>query len=203
MTILLSIVTLVIEMIGAKLLFILENIKEIEENGLTFAGFSFLGIFFTLPALFIFISKIFRLRYLKLLDFIIIGLFVELGFYRIGCMMEGCCSGFIFKYGIIGYDGERYFPTQVIESVLDFLIAFILFKSFSDYKFKDGERFFYGVVLYSIIRFILEFTRIRVNIFYNLSLSHILCLSLILIYIVVILINRKKSINTYFSSLKY
>lgn len=201
--IVLSIIILIIEIIGAKLLYIIENFNSLGENKITFAGFSLLGVFFSLPIILTIVSKIFKLHYLKLLDFVIIGVFIELGFYRIGCMMEGCCGGFTFPYGIIGNDGLRYFPTQVIESVFDFLLAFILFKYFKSPNFIDGEKFFYGVIIYSLIRFILEFTRIRVNIIFNFSSSHILCLVLIIIYLVVILINRKKSINYYYGSLKY
>lgn len=199
----LSILILLIEMIGAKILYIIENYSEFLENGFTFAGFSLLGVYFSIPLFTLIIVKIFKIHYLKTLDFIIIGVFIELGFYRIGCMLEGCCAGFITDWGIPGSDGYRYFPTQIIESVLDIALAVFLFILLRKRKLQEGSLYLFGVLIYSLIRFILEFTRIRTNIFLEFSSSHIICFILIIVCLILLIYNEKKSILRFHKSIRY
>ncbi len=81
------------------------------------------------------------------------------GIGRIGCVMAGCCNGFEYD-GIfaITYGGHSYFPVQIIEALLNVLIAVFLIL----YSKKDRPK--YNILLlylsfYSLSRFTLEFFR--------------------------------------------
>ncbi len=195
--ILLSVYILLVEILGAKTLYIIENFEYVLQNGLTFAGFSLLGVFFFIPPFIILFTKIFKLDFLKTLDFLIIGMFIELAFYRIGCMLEGCCHGFIYEHGILGYEGLRYFPIQPIEAGLDFIIAILLLIPFKTKWIQNGDRYLIGVLSYCLIRFVLEFFRVRNNIILNMSSSHIICLILFLIHALILFMRKYKLVHTY------
>ncbi|MBO8461783.1 MAG: hypothetical protein IAA85_03575 [Firmicutes bacterium] len=68
-TLLLSIFVLLVEILGAKILYIFENFNDILINGVSFARFSLLGIFFSIPLFTFIISKLFKLIFLELLDY--------------------------------------------------------------------------------------------------------------------------------------
>lgn len=189
-TLLLSIFVLLVEILGAKILYIFENFNYVLINGVGFAGFSLLGIFFSIPLFTFIISKLFKLNFLELIDYFILGVFIELSFYRIGCLLEGCCSGFICDFGLMYQDGNKYFPTPLIESILDlFIFIFLILLKYKD-KIKLGDKYLLGVSSYCFIRFILEFTRIRTNLFLNISLSHILCFILFIGHITIYLLRH-------------
>ena len=75
---------------------------------------------------------------------------VALGFGKIGCYFNGCCSG------------KSSVPIQLIESMLQFLVAYLLFPLY--------------MFTYLILRFFAEFIRHPEKIFYCLTLYQWLCI---------------------------
>lgn len=100
---------------------------------------------------------------------------------RIGCVMAGCCNGmeyegpFALYYpnSVSGLPSQQgYFPVQLLEAVLNIIIAaFLIWYSHKDRK--TCNVLFLYLILYSVTRFWLEFLRgdeIR-GIYLGLSLS--------------------------------
>ncbi len=86
---------------------------------------------------------------------------------RIGCIMAGCCNGmkydgmFAIHYprSIVGLSVEQgYFPVQLLEAVLNIIIAVILIIYSKKEKPKYNILFLY-LTFYAIVRFFLEFLR--------------------------------------------
>lgn len=88
-------------------------------------------------------------------------------FGRIGCFLAGCCYGketesaigVIFKNSPFAPNGIKLIPTQLISSLLLFILTFVLVR----YADKTWRRPFkvagLYMILYSIGRFIIEFFR--------------------------------------------
>ena len=164
---------LVFEMIGAKILYIAENFNYVLENGISFGGFSFFGIMFSVPLLTWILSKFAKIPYGKLMDFASVGILFELAFYRIGCTCAGCCRGLPFSFGMVYPSGETLFPVQPIEASLDIILAVVLIVLYSKKKLRNGEQYLLYMSGYGVIRFILEFLRERDFIVSVFSLSHV------------------------------
>lgn len=182
------------EIIGAKILYIFENLSYTAETGISFFGFSFFGIMFSVPLLVWVLSRVIKIPCKELLDFSSVGILIELSLYRVGCMCQGCCHGFLSDFGIIGYDGMRYFPVQPIEAVLDILLAVLLIYLKCKDVLQPGEQYLIYMAGYGTIRFILEFLRTRTYILGTLSISHIWALLAVLIPVAILLYWRKRRI---------
>lgn len=82
---------------------------------------------------------------------------------RIGCMMAGCCHGFEYD-GIFAIknsfinSGNRYFPIQAVEALLNILIMLLLLFLIKKEHPKHYILYCY-LIMYSIMRFCLEFFR--------------------------------------------
>ncbi|MFW6131440.1 MAG: prolipoprotein diacylglyceryl transferase [Candidatus Aminicenantaceae bacterium] len=107
----------------------------------------------------------------KVADIVAPGIALGHGFGRIGCFLAGCCFGressmpwgvtFSSQYAsnITGVPlGVKIHPTQLYESVLNFLNFFVLFYLLKKKKF-DGQVFAFYIINYSILRFFVEFYR--------------------------------------------
>jgi len=145
---------LIVGILGCKILFILENLDYVKNNGLTLGGFSFYGAMFLIPLLMPLIGKLLRLNFRDSLDCAAVCIIAMLGTIRIGCFLNGCCGGRVFNIG----DFYFTFPTQLIECIFDFLVLFVLLKNE-----KKGvvQGLFYPklLLLYGSARFLIEFLR--------------------------------------------
>lgn len=190
---------LVFEIIGAKILYIAENFNYILEIGLSFGGFSFFGIMFSVPLFAWVLSKCAKAPYGKLIDFASVGILFELAFYRIGCTCAGCCRGLPFTFGMTYPNGETLFPVQPIEAALDFALAVLLIFLFLNKKLRSGEQYLLYMTGYGVIRFVLEFTRERNYLFGIFSLSHIWAAFALVVGIIILFsfrgINKCKTEN--------
>ena len=164
---------LVAEIIGAKLLYIAENFSLVLETGLTFGGFSFFGIMFSVPLFSLLYARSARIPYGQFLDFATTGILLELAFYRIGCTCAGCCCGFACSWGIPSDDGLLHFPVQPAEAAADLVLGAVLLVWNLRGKLRRGEQYCLYMTGYGALRFVLEFTRIRTVLFAGLSISHI------------------------------
>lgn len=184
---------LLAEVVGAKLLYIAENFSHVLETGLTFSGFSFFGIMFSVPLFALLYAKLARVPYGQFLDFAATGILVELAFYRIGCTFVGCCGGFVSSWGIPGDDGLLHFPVQPIEAAADLALGAVLLVLKLKGKLQRGEQYLLYMAGYGALRFILEFTRIRTVLFAGLSISHIWAFMACVVGITVFIIRRIKN----------
>lgn len=188
-----GLVLLLAEVVGAKLLYIAENFSSVLETGLTFGGFSFFGIMFSVPLFSLLYSKFARIPYGQFLDFATTGILVELAFYRIGCTFVGCCGGFECSWGIPGDDGLTHFPVQPIEAAADIALGAVLLVLKFKGKLQRGEQYLLYMAGYGAIRFVLEFMRIRVVLFAGLSISHIWAFMACSVGIAVVIVQRVKN----------
>lgn len=139
---------------GAKLLYILENIRDTIENGISLGGVSFFGSVFLIPILMPLVGKAFRLDRRETMDICGPCVAIMIGCMRFGCFMQGCCGGWL------AHIGEMYFfwPTQPVESICDFLILLWLIRKEEDPRYH-GKLYPQFMVLYGCIRFVIEFFR--------------------------------------------
>lgn len=162
--------------IGAKVMYILTSLKDIDFQRLSDkeylmsmiqGGFVFYGGFFGwLPAMFI-LYKFSKINPMPYIANCFPCAIVAHGFGRIGCFIAGCCHGReydgIFHYTYYGSiaapNGVPVFPVQIFEAVFLFAIAGILFY----YQFGRTEQKLHILVVYAMLycplRFLLEFTR--------------------------------------------
>lgn len=173
-----ALVTLLSGVLGARLFFVIEFRRHMEnglleffkiwEGGLVFYG-GFLG---ALAALIVYVRRR-GLPLAGLLDVIAPSLMLGLAFGRIGCFLNGCCYGrpthlpwaVVFPHGALAYQppnalppGTAVHPTQLYESLGAFL-AYIVLEIYFRRKHRRGQVALLLCMLYPVLRFILEFLR--------------------------------------------
>ncbi len=146
---------LFVGILGCKLLFIVENIKQVRETGLTLSGFSFFGAALLVPLLMPVIGFAFRMKCVDSLDNSAINVLGMLGTIRIGCFLNGCCGGTICTLGARHF----HWPTQLLEAVCDFGILAWLLLLESRPNNRRGLLYPRFLISYGAVRFIIEFMR--------------------------------------------
>jgi phosphatidylglycerol:prolipoprotein diacylglycerol transferase len=156
--------------LGAKLLYLITQIKEIVADpkiilevadGFVVYG----GIIGGILAGFLFCKKN-KLNFLQYFDLVMPSIALAQGFGRIGCFLAGCCYGMetTSHFGIVFHEsasapnGVQLIPTQLISSGLDFLHFFVLITIAKKIKVEGQIAGFY-LIFYSVGRFVLEFYR--------------------------------------------
>ncbi|MEG0470529.1 MAG: prolipoprotein diacylglyceryl transferase [Longicatena sp.] len=107
-----------------------------------------------------------KMPFLQILDLAIPSLALAQGFGRIGCFMAGCCYGMettsgigvVFPVDSLAPSGTALIPTQLISSVFDFVLFFVLIM-YDKRKKEDGQVAALYLILYSVGRFIIELFR--------------------------------------------
>ncbi len=142
--------------LGAKILFIIENMSYILENGLelSLGGVSFFGAVFFLWLSVPLVARFLRVDSMKYLDYCTPAVVLMLACIRLGCFMKGCCHGRTVWIG----SNPLVYPTQLIECALDLLLLDYLLRAEKDDRFNHG-RYFLFMGAYGIIRFFVEFLR--------------------------------------------
>ena len=199
--------------IGAKLLYLITNIPFLVENyhnldlydtfiQMLKGGFVFYGgLIGGILGVFIY-SKQFKISFKNLLLILVpvVPLIHSIG--RIGCLCAGCCYGMEYHgFGAITFHSSMFapnniplFPMQIVESICNLIIFFVLFTT---YKRFIGTYKTIGLymILYSIVRFTLEFFRgdlIR-GIYFSLSTSQWISIILFIIGIGIFVYEHKKN----------
>ena len=169
-------------LLGCKILYILENLGQ----PITFGGFSFFGAVFLVPPLMALFGLIFKLKPIKSIEASAACVCAMVGTIRIGCFLNGCCGGWTAKIG----ETVFVWPTQLIECVFDFLILAYLLRAE-----KKGKSCLYArfMLHYSEIRFLLEFLRDTDKDWLWLSHGQWFAIIAIIISLIVLYINYKKS----------
>lgn len=155
---------------GAKLLYIITQIKEVLSNPKSILdikeGFVvYGGIIGGVIAGFLY-SKKAKIGFMQYFDLVMPSVALAQGFGRIGCFLAGCCYGIettshfgiIFHESAFAPNGIRLLPTQLISSGLNF-IHFIILILIAKISKKEGQVGGFYLIFYSVGRFILEFFR--------------------------------------------
>lgn len=156
--------------LGAKLLYIIVELKHIIEdpsilldvsNGFVVYG----GIIAGIAAGYLYCRRN-KLNFLDYFDLVMPSIALAQGFGRIGCFLAGCCYGretdgvfaITFHNSSFAPNNVPLIPTQLISSALDFLnFAVLIF--IAGRKHASGQIGSLWLIFYSIGRFILEFFR--------------------------------------------
>lgn len=211
--------TLIISLIGAKLILFLGNFSyyvnnlgellSLARSGGVFQGGLAFGIIFALLYF-----RRHKIAAWNAADIIGPALALGHGFGRLGCFSAGCCFGrecsapwaVTFKsdyaHNLTGIPlSTSLHPVQLYEAALNFLNFFILFFILKRKKF-DGHVFAFYIINYSIIRYITEFFRgdhpdkaylIRnPSPYLSLSLPQLFCILGIIGGVILFLVLRKK-----------
>ncbi len=159
-------VTVVAGFLGARILYVVENWRDYQnsplglfaiwEGGLIFYG----GMAASLAAMFIFL----KMRHLpigKSFDFLVPYIALTHAFGRVGCFLNGCCTGDICDLPwAVHFPGESFarHPAQLYEAILDVLLFLFLQKQKKSQPLSGIVtcRYFMG---YALIRFCVEFVR--------------------------------------------
>jgi phosphatidylglycerol:prolipoprotein diacylglycerol transferase len=173
--------------IGAKLLYILENIQQILVSGIQFGGVSFFGALFIIPAAVWMIQKLLRIHNPLFLDYCVPSALLMLGMIRIGCFLNGCCSGIHLtvngNYCVV--------PVQLLECGFDFLIlAYMLYSEI--HHIYTGKHYPLLLLGYGTVRFLLEFLRSTPKVWIGFSNGQ--CFALLAIAVGMILWQSKKQV---------
>lgn len=196
-------------LLGAKILYIITQIKEIAANprllldvtdGFVVYGGIIGGIL--AGCLYCYIKKT---DFWKYFDLVMPSVALAQGFGRIGCLLAGCCYGretnsifsITFQNSDFAPNHVALIPTQIYSSVLDFLHFGILLY-IARHKKKDGQVAACYLIFYSIGRFVLEFFRgdlIRGSVG-MLSTSQFISLFILVAGILILVIRSKKKTAT-------
>ena len=114
-TLLSAAVLTVLGVLGAKLMYVLEN------GG--FGGISYYGAVFFPPLFMVLLALLLRVPPLTLLDLCAPAECVMLALLKVLCLKNGCCGGRLLFTTASG--GEIYFPSQIIE-LLNALVLMVM-----------------------------------------------------------------------------
>ena len=183
--------------IGARILYVIENISYYLRNPLEIimlqlGGLSwFGGLILGFLSATVFLKKK-KLSIYRILD--LISPFVALGqaIGRIGCLLNGCCFGRISKFGIyFPVHKLVLIPTQIYSSLI-LVFIFIILRVLQDRSHKEGEIFFAYLLFYSLKRFFIEFWRADNEIIiFGLTLFQLMSIALFCIAVRGILLIKK------------
>ena len=175
-------------LLGTKLLYILENWRETLENGLTLGGQSFFGAVYLIPLLMPLGGRLLGLSPGRTLDACAPCVASIIGFMRMGCFLNGCCGGWEMTLGSLRF----HWPTQIMESLGDFLILGILLLQ-EEKQSHQGRRYAVFMLSYGILRFFVEFLRDTEKDWLGLGHGQWFALLAVLISGAVLLLEKRKA----------
>ncbi len=160
-------VTLVSGLVGARLFYVLENVRWYGENPLRIFAFwegglvFFGGVITSLGVLYWLVRRK-QIVYFRLLDFLMPYVALTHGFGRLGCFLNGCCAGkeCLLPWAV-QFPGTPHavHPTQLYEAFFLFLLFGIL-RAFYRRQTLNGRTLFLYFLLYGTWRFFVEFLRV-------------------------------------------
>lgn len=125
---------------------------------------SLYGGLLLVPVLILIPARLIHADFSAVLDTCAAGVYLLLGTAKIGCFCYGCCYGVPWAYGTVNrFTGERVFPVQLLETVISFGIAALLWAyttgKIGKRKTLSGGAYPLGLVLYGTARFFVQFLR--------------------------------------------
>jgi len=180
----LSLWILISGIIGARMLYILLNLRyfvsrPLETIMVWHGGLAFYGGVGTAFIASLVYLKIIKLPIVDTAD--LIAPYIALGHSigRIGCFLNSCCFGKATSafYGIAFADGVTRHPTQLYSS-LYLLFLYMFLRVILRYRGFKGQVFFLYLILYPAGRFLIEFLRAdNPNVIFNFTLSQVISLA--------------------------
>ena len=140
--------------LGTKILYCIEFIDEILQNGLSSIGLSLFGAVLFLPVFMIPLCRLISFPKRLTTDACALCLPIMVGFLRFGCFFAGCCGGWTVTTPHFTFA----WPTQAMDSVANFAILAALLHFQQDKKYV-GRLYPLYMMCYSIMRFFVEFLR--------------------------------------------
>lgn len=161
--------------IGAKLLYLWVSRNQIDWsrfwqpdyfNALMLGGFVFYGGLIGGLATCLAGCRIHKINFVTYISNLIYLIPLVHGFGRIGCFLAGCCYGrpydgvlaVVFPEGVFAPAGIKLFPVQLVEALLLFVLALLVWTLSNSSKNNSGSIYCY-LIGYGIIRFGLEYLR--------------------------------------------
>lgn len=165
----LTITTVVLGFLCARILFIITEWKAFLEDPMSFitgSGFVVYGGIIGGAAVVYGYCKWKKMDFLAYLDLMIPSVALAQGFGRIGCFLAGCCYGketdcflgITFTNSAFAPNNVKLFPSQLFMAAGDFLITAVLLL-YSKKNPAKGRTSALYLMLYSAGRFVAEFTR--------------------------------------------
>ena len=201
---LLLVIGTVFAFIGARLLFVIAILPQIDitfhnvlyyiiNGGVVFYG-GMIGLLFGISVF----SKIRCFDCKTMLDMVAPAIPLFHFFARIGCLFAGCCYGIPWKWGVIMMDSPDIirFPVQLCESICNLIILFIIIIRERKQNSFSGNITIY-LILYAVCRFVLEYFRgdsVRGIWAFGLSTAQIISL---IVFIAVFLSVVKSNVKQY------
>lgn len=88
------------------------------------------------------------------------GIYLLLGFSKIGCAVYGCCYGIQCTPGVsTQFEEHTVFPVQLFESILCFILFGVMYFLVTKKKHRKGTAYPLSLILYGVMRFFVEFLR--------------------------------------------
>lgn len=88
------------------------------------------------------------------------GMYLLLGFSKIGCAVYGCCYGIECDFGVTTrFEEHTVFPVQLLESLLCFALFGVMYFIVTKNKHRKGTAYPISLILYGTMRFFVEFLR--------------------------------------------
>mgnify|MGYP001609334928 CR=1 FL=1 len=161
----------IFSLIGARLFYVLISWQEFASNPLDIfkiwqGGLVFWGGFLAGALTVIIFSIKNKMPLWKLADVFAPALAIGHALGRIGCFFAGCCYGkntdsflgVVFPENCLAPTGIKLIPTQILSSILLFILFLILVIFWKRKKF-NGQIFLIYTVFFSVGRFFMEFLR--------------------------------------------
>ena len=141
------------------------------------------------------LSVLLRVPCKKLGDFLAPVPLIMHGFFRIACIMAGCCRGIPADWGIYNtYYGTYDFPVTFLEALISFGITGYLIWRFRRNRCEaDGKSMSLMLILYGTARFITEFLRVGEKILLGLSVDSFHAMLMCAVGTVILLCMRRTS----------
>lgn len=198
--------TIIVGVIGGKLLFIITNLNSFIENPISIIknfgyGFVIYGAIIGGMVAIVLYSRLKKWSILEILDLAVPSVALAQGFGRIGCFLAGCCYGaetagsiyVVFPEGSLAVPHVHLYPTQIYSSIFDFILGIFLILYGNRVK-ENGKTFSVYLICYSVGRFFIEFLRndVRGNIGI-LSTSQFISIFTLVLGIIVYIYSMRKN----------
>ena len=136
-----------------------------------FGGNNIVRVFVYVPLIAYPISKLLKITFKDILAMVALGPVAVQGISHFGCLFEGCCYGYIQKWGIYNpMTGALHFPIQPIEAVTSLLIIFYLLHRAKKQNYvPDGQEYPLMLIIFGSTRFLFEFLRDNKKLFLGIS----------------------------------
>ncbi|MFH1621926.1 MAG: prolipoprotein diacylglyceryl transferase family protein [Candidatus Omnitrophota bacterium] len=177
-------------LVGARILYVLLNLKFYLSNPkeifmLHHGGLAIIGAIVAAIMGAAIFMKIKKMPFLITLDLIVPYIALGQSIGRIGCLLNGCCYGFVTSFGLyFPVHDAILFPAQALSSVL-LLVLYILLRIKQERAHSIGMIFASYILYYAAIRFLIEFVRAdSPRLFLNLTLFQYFCIALFVFGIV-------------------